>query len=496
MSQCYPAALSFGQNLARLEFSAHLLARAAPAGVSVMESLRSRRHAAQARPANPCYLDRICANGSTVSKQPRVIRDRASTLRNTPAVSPAQTEQGLIIIVNGVVSTYALPAQGVVTLGRARESDIQIIDPSVSRVHARIHVEPTVMIEDAGSANGTRVRGELLGSGQRVRVQRRRVGRARQRDRDAAAPPDADPRVADLGARLLRGPARGRMCARRALGLDLRAAASEGGQRNPSRPRAAGAGQRAARRRRRRHLRARRVRGAARRALGDRNRRAGREPRDGARRRRACRSRIAVAMFPRDGRTRRPVGRPGRFADARRHRRRPALGQAGRALGGDAAHVRARRARGAGRDQRADPRRDRRRQGGAGRGDPPALAARAPSRSCGSTARRCPRRCSRASCSATSAARSPARTRPRPGLLETADGGTVFLDEIGELPLAMQVKLLRVLEERQVLRVGGVKPRADRRALRRRDQPRPRGRGRSAARSARTCSSGSTASRW
>jgi DNA-binding NtrC family response regulator len=50
--------------------------------------------------------------------------------------------------------------------------------------------------------------------------------------------------------------------------------------------------------------------------------------------------------------------------------------------------------------------------------------------------------------------------RDKPGLLETAQGGTIFLDEIGELPMSIQVKLLRVLEERQVLRVGALKPRA------------------------------------
>ena len=46
----------------------------------------------------------------------------------------------------------------------------------------------------------------------------------------------------------------------------------------------------------------------------------------------------------------------------------------------------------------------------------------------------------------------------RPGAFERANGGTVFLDEIGELPLAMQTRLLRVLDRRQVKRIGANAP--------------------------------------
>lgn len=47
----------------------------------------------------------------------------------------------------------------------------------------------------------------------------------------------------------------------------------------------------------------------------------------------------------------------------------------------------------------------------------------------------------------------------KPGKIELADNGTLFLDEVGELPLDMQVKLLRALQENKIYRIGGTVPR-------------------------------------
>ncbi len=51
-----------------------------------------------------------------------------------------------------------------------------------------------------------------------------------------------------------------------------------------------------------------------------------------------------------------------------------------------------------------------------------------------------------------------AKKEGKPGMFELANSGTLFLDEIGDLPSILQVKLLRAIQEKEIMRVGGIKP--------------------------------------
>ena len=65
--------------------------------------------------------------------------------------------------------------------------------------------------------------------------------------------------------------------------------------------------------------------------------------------------------------------------------------------------------------------------------------------------------------------------RRRIGKFEQCNGGTIFLDEVGDMPLALQAKMLRILQEQSFERVGGNETVPDRRAADHGHSPRPEG---------------------
>ncbi|MDD9944136.1 MAG: sigma 54-interacting transcriptional regulator [Myxococcales bacterium] len=388
----------------------------------------------------------------------RAVRDTSATLRNTPAVTPSTGAYGMLAIVNGVVTTHALPESGTVTIGRARESDIQVVDASVSRLHARLNLTSPITLEDLGSANGTRVRGQLIEANKPVAlplgesmelgaamimVQQRPVA---TREWRIWAHGYFEGRLEDECARASRGNG--------TFGL-LRVNAGDNTNADVVQQILAHT------------LRADDVVGLygpaqyevllIDRGLSDARTIAQQLGQDLGEA--GVEARVGLATFPADGRTAdRLTSRAGADASGEKAQdssrpgsivikspamrrlvdliERVAPGEISVLILGET---------GAGKEVMAEE-----------------------------VHRQSPRRGKpflRLNCAALSETLLESElfghergsftgaSQAKAGLLETAQGGTVFLDEIGELPMSVQVKLLRMLEERKVWRVGGVKPR-------------------------------------
>lgn len=79
----------------------------------------------------------------------------------------------LTVMAPNVFATFPLPPTGSVTIGRAEASEVRITDESASRVHARLHLGPAaqLFIEDLGTSNGTFVHDDRIEPGKRIALQ-------------------------------------------------------------------------------------------------------------------------------------------------------------------------------------------------------------------------------------------------------------------------------------------------------------------------------------
>jgi len=86
------------------------------------------------------------------------------------ALADAEAGFHLLVMSRDVFATHPLPASGTLTIGRSATADIQLQDPLASRRHARLQIGDIIVIEDLGSANGTRVRDALIEPGLKLAV--------------------------------------------------------------------------------------------------------------------------------------------------------------------------------------------------------------------------------------------------------------------------------------------------------------------------------------
>ncbi|MBX7096954.1 MAG: sigma 54-interacting transcriptional regulator [Myxococcaceae bacterium] len=361
--------------------------------------------------------------------------------------APGSTALRLLVFRGELVSSFPLPASGTVILGRAEDAEVQLDWPAISRHHARLHLGATLQVEDLGSANGTTVRGQALALGERAPL---RAGESFELGSAVAL-------IQTVGAHRGLAPVR-RVWSYDAFEarLDEECARAERTGQEFSLLRVEGPGPRVA------ELVA-----------------AGLRPQDAlasvgpqafeallpgatsaesaavARTLEGRGLRVAVARWPVDGRSaaalrERAMQLPG---SARAARVEPVIEDpAMRALyalvpkvGPSDVSVLVQGETGTGKEliAQAIHRASRRASG-------PLL-----SLNCGAFA---PTLLESELFGHEQGAFTGAH-KARAGLLESASGGTVFLDELGELPLELQAKLLRVVEQREVLRVGATQPR-------------------------------------